>query len=53
MRNLIVSLRNRTAGRGGRQNTCVCVSNVTVFCRDLHLTLMFTEPLQKDLFKGK
>ena len=24
-----------------------------VFCRDLHLTLMFSGLLQKDLFKGK
>ena len=24
-----------------------------VFCRDLHLTPMFSGPLQKDLFKGK
>ena len=23
-----------------------------VFCRDLHLTPMFSGPLQKDLFKG-
>ena len=24
-----------------------------VFCRDRHLTPMFSSPLQKDLFKGK
>ena len=24
-----------------------------VFCRDLHLTLTFSSPLQKDLYKGK
>ena len=24
-----------------------------VFCRDLHLTLMFSSLLQKDFFKGK
>ena len=52
----IVSLRNRTAGRRGRQNNCVWLINraiTCVFCRDLHLTTMFTGPLQRDLFKGR
>ena len=59
---LIVSLRNRTAGRRGRQEeedgrTLECDKRNKaisyVFCRDLHLTSMFSGLLQKDLFKGK
>ena len=54
---ILVSLCNRTAERRGRQNTCVtdkCDRAITcVFCRDRHLTSVFSGPLQKDLFKGK
>ena len=53
---LIVSLRNRTAGRR-RRRTLVCDKRdrafTYVFCRDLHLTSMFSGLLQKDLFKGR
>ena len=48
----IVSLHNKTAGEKrmtkeyDRAITCV-------FCRDLHLILIFSGLLQKDLFKGR
>ena len=53
---IIVSLRNRTTEKEeGR--TLVCDKRdkaiSCVFCRDLHLTSMFSGLLQKDLFKGK
>ena len=30
-----------------------CVAIIYVFCRDLHLTLMFSGLLRKDLFNGR
>ena len=51
-----MSLRNRTAGKKDGK-TLVCDKRDRaisyVFCRDLHLTLIFSGLLQKDLFKGK
>ena len=48
-----VSLRNRTAERKGRQNVCVWNKRdraiTCVFCCDLHLTLLCSSSLQKDL----
>ena len=50
-----MSLRNRTAERRERQ-TLVCdkcdKAIISAFCRDLHLTLLFSGLLLKDLFKG-
>ena len=51
---IIVSLRNRTAGRRGRQNACVwqrwhCYYE---FCHDLHLTLMFSGLYKKIRLMG-
>ena len=44
-------------GRKKRTAKHSCVTNLIglllVFCRDLHLTPMFTGRLQNDLFKGK
>ena len=44
-------------GRKVRTAKHLCVTNATgyyyVFCRDLHLTMMFFVLLLKDLFKGK
>ena len=51
-----VSLCNRTAEERIRQNSVVCNKRdrviTCVFCQDLHLTLMFSALVQKDLFKG-
>ena len=41
------------AERRGRQNACVDRAITCVFCHDLHLTLMFSALLQKDLFKER
>ena len=30
-----------------------CMAIIYVFCRDLHLTLMFSGLLRKDLFNGR
>ena len=53
---VIVSLCNRTAEGRIRQNSVVCNKRdraiICVFCRDLHLTSMFSALVQKDLFKG-
>ena len=52
----IVSLRNRTEGRRGRQNACVWQMwqvSTGKFPLDLHLTLMFSGFSQKDFFKGR
>ena len=54
-RELIVSLRNETAKRRGRQNACVWQTWQCYYLRVLSwssLTLMFSGLLQKDLFKG-
>ena len=44
-------------GRKKRTTKRLCVTNVTAityeFCRDLHLTFMFSGLLQNYLFKGK
>ena len=55
---IIVSLRNRMAGRRGRQNTCAWqkwqARTITyVFCRDIHLALTFTSVYKKISFKGE
>ena len=53
---LIVSLRNRTAGKKDGKTLVYDKRDRTisyVFCRDLHLTLIFSGLLQKYLFKGK
>ena len=54
---ILVSLRNRTAGSQEDGRTLVCDKRDKaisyVFCRDLHLTSMFSGLLQKDLFKGR
>ena len=52
----IVSLRNRTAGRRGRQNACAWRTWQGHYFRVLSwssLTSMFSGLLQKNLFKGK
>ena len=52
---LLVSLRNRTAERRGRQNACVWQTWQDYYLRFLSwssLTLMFSGLLQKVLFKG-
>ena len=53
---VIVSLCNRTAEERIRENPVVCNKRdrviTCVFCQDLHLTLMFSALVQKDLFKG-
>ena len=53
---LLVSLRNKTAERGGRQNGCV--TNVTGLLRACPVVIFakyqcFCGLLQKDLFKGR
>ena len=51
-----MSLRNRTAEEeDGKMLVCDKRDKAIsyVFCRDLHLTSMFSGLLQKDLFKGK
>ena len=54
---ILVSLPNRTAGSQEDGRTLVCDKRDKaisyVFCRDLHLTSMFSGLLQKDLFKGR
>ena len=55
----IVSLRAQQDGRKKRTAQKKLVRDKRIraitcmFCRDLHLTPMFSGPLQKDLFKGK
>ena len=54
--NSLVSLRNITTEKRGRQNICVWHKRdrvvIYLFCHDLNLTFMFPGLLRKDLFKG-
>ena len=50
---VLVTLRNRTVKGSGCVSNVTGLSLATICCLDLHLTLMFSGLLQKDLSKGR